>query len=115
MCPDFQGFWAFYGNGIMTVQAMIFEQFEQVARDQEKTIARLSELRVLGCPIMVGLSRKSFLAGMPGEQDARRRLPGSLAAGLFALDQGAFILRVHDVAETMQAILVWQTLRMAMR
>ena len=47
MCPDFQGFWAFYGNGIMTVQAMIFEQFEQVARDQEKTIAPLSDDLVL--------------------------------------------------------------------
>jgi dihydropteroate synthase len=47
---------------------------------------------------------------LTGEEDPRRRLPGSLAAGLFALSRGASILRVHDVAETMQAITVWRTL-----
>jgi acyl carrier protein len=47
MCPDFQGFWAFLRERTMTVQAMIFEQFEQVARDQEKTIAPLSNDLVL--------------------------------------------------------------------
>src|ERR1700722_17360163 len=47
MCPDFQDFPAIPGNATMTVQAMIFEQFEQVARDQEKTIAPLSDDLVL--------------------------------------------------------------------
>ena len=46
----------------------------------------------------------------PAKHDPRRRLPGSLAAGLFALSRGAAILRVHDVAETIQAIKVWQAL-----
>ena len=65
----------------------------------------------LGCPVLVGVSRKSFIGSLSGEQDAKRRLPGSLAAGLAALDRGAQILRVHDVAETRQAIAVWQALR----
>jgi acyl carrier protein len=47
MCPDFQDFLAIPRNATMTVQAMIFEQFEQVARDQEKTIALLSDDLVL--------------------------------------------------------------------
>ena len=70
----------------------------------------MPELGSLGCPILVGVSRKSFLGAVTGEQDPRRRLPGSLAAGLFALSRGAAILRVHDVAETIQAIRVWQAL-----
>ena len=73
-------------------------------------LRRLSELSSLGRPILVGVSRKSFLGAVTAEHDARRRLPGSLAAGLFALSRGAAILRVHDVSETIQAIKVWQTL-----
>jgi dihydropteroate synthase len=73
-------------------------------------LRRLPELASLGYPILVGVSRKSFLAGVTEEADPRRRLPGSLAAGLFALSRGAIILRVHDVAETIQALRVWQAL-----
>jgi dihydropteroate synthase len=73
-------------------------------------LRRLRELAPLGCPILVGVSRKSFMAGITGEADPRHRLPGSLAAGLFALLQGAAILRVHDVAETVQALRIWQAL-----
>lgn len=73
-------------------------------------LRRLDELTSLGHPVLVGVSRKSFLAGVTSEADPRRRLPGSLAAGLFALARGATILRVHDVAETVQAINVWRAL-----
>ncbi len=73
-------------------------------------LRRLPALASLGYPIMVGVSRKSFMAGIINEADPRRRFPGSLAAGLFALSRGAAILRVHDVAETIQAIAVWQNL-----
>jgi dihydropteroate synthase len=73
-------------------------------------LRRLPELASLGYPILVGVSRKSFMAEVTKEADPRRRLPGSLAAGLFALSRGAAILRVHDVAETIQAIAVWQVL-----
>ena len=75
-------------------------------------LRRLPVLAGLGYPILVGVSRKSFMAGITWEADPRRRLPGSLAAGLFALSRGAAILRVHDVAETIQAIAVWQKLVM---
>ena len=70
----------------------------------------LGILHDLGCPIVVGVSRKSFIGRVAGETDAAHRFPGSLAAGLWALGQGAQILRVHDGAETAQALAVWRRL-----
>ncbi len=70
-------------------------------------LAALSTLRL---PIVVGASRKGFIGQLTGVPDARRRDPGSLAAGLFALSQGAVILRVHDVPGTVQALKVWAAL-----
>jgi dihydropteroate synthase len=84
--------------------------FAKTAEQSVELLRRLPELVQLGFPIVVGVSRKSFLGALAGEGDPHRRLPGSLAAGLFALSQGASILRVHDVAETMQAITVWRAL-----
>ena len=71
----------------------------------------LDSFTALGFPVLIGVSRKSFIGRLSGEADAARRLPGSLAAGLFALSRGARILRVHDVRETAQAIRIWQALR----
>lgn len=62
--------------------------------------------RALKCPVVVGASRKSFIGRMSRGEDARHRLPGSLAAALHGVSQGARILRVHDVAETRQALAV---------
>jgi dihydropteroate synthase len=84
--------------------------FAKTAEQSVELLRRLPELGALGRPILVGVSRKSFLGAVSGERDPRHRLPGSLAAGLFALTRGASILRVHDVPETIQAIRVWQTL-----
>jgi dihydropteroate synthase len=70
----------------------------------------LPEVVSLGYPVLVGLSRKSFIGALAEEPEADRRLGGSLAAGLFAVLRGASILRVHDVRETVQALRVWQTL-----
>lgn len=84
--------------------------FAKTAEQSLELLRRLPELASLGRPILVGVSRKSFLASVTGVRDPRRRLPGSLAAGLFALSRGASILRVHDVPETIQAIRVWQAL-----
>jgi dihydropteroate synthase len=64
----------------------------------------------LGHPILIGLSRKGFIGAATGEPDPAKRVPGSIAAGLFALSQGAQMLRVHDVAETVQASKIWQAL-----
>jgi dihydropteroate synthase len=64
----------------------------------------------LGCALAVGASRKSFIGRLSRAEPAGRRLPGSLAAALHATAQGAQIVRVHDVAETRQALAVAQRL-----
>lgn len=74
----------------------------------EALLARLSLLLNLGCRVLVGVSRKGFVGRIAGVSDPRARLPGSLAAGLAAVLGGASILRVHDVAETVQALKVWR-------
>lgn len=84
--------------------------FAKQAEHSVALLRRLPELAVLGYPILVGVSRKSFLGRISGEAEASRRLPASLAAALFAVYQGAQILRVHDVMETIQALKMWQAL-----
>jgi dihydropteroate synthase len=74
----------------------------------EELLARLPVLLNLGCRLLVGVSRKGFIGRLTGEAVAQRRVAGSVAAGLAALLGGAAILRVHDVAETVQAVRVWQ-------
>ena len=65
----------------------------------------------LGCPIVVGASRKRMVGALSGEAPADQRLPGSLALALKAVEQGVQIVRVHDVPETIQALKVWRGLR----
>jgi dihydropteroate synthase len=64
----------------------------------------------LGLPILLGVSRKSFIGRLAGGAAPVERLPGSLAAGLHALAAGVAMLRVHDVAAMQQAATVWQAL-----
>ena len=71
----------------------------------------LALLHGLGCPIMVGASRKRMIGALSAEAPADERLPGSIALALKAADQGAQLLRVHDVPETVQALRVWRGLR----
>jgi dihydropteroate synthase len=73
-------------------------------------LARLGLLHALGCGVLVGVSRKSSIGRLSGGVAADQRLPGSLAGALQALRQGVQILRVHDVAETKQAVAVWQAI-----
>jgi dihydropteroate synthase len=73
-------------------------------------LRRLDVLLDLGYPLLVGVSRKGFIGGLSGENNAAARAPGSIAAGLWAISQGASILRVHDVAQTVQAVRVWRGL-----
>jgi len=70
-------------------------------------LKRLPELAALGVPLAVGWSRKSSLGHITG-RGAGERLAGSLAAALLGLLGGARILRVHDVKETRDAVLMWQ-------
>jgi dihydropteroate synthase len=78
-------------------------------------LRRLPDLAALGRPLLVGASRKSFLARAAERRDGPppppdRRLGGSLAAAAWAAHLGAAILRVHDVAETVQLLDVWQAI-----
>ncbi len=75
-------------------------------------LARLDQLKVFGLPLLVGASRKRFIDKVsPAPPD--RRLGGSLAAHLLAVADGAAIIRVHDVAETVQALKVAAAIRSA--
>ena len=65
----------------------------------------------LGCPIVVGASRKRTIGALSGEAHADRRLGGSIALALKAVEQGVQIVRVHEVLETVQALKVWRGLR----
>ncbi|MCL6740419.1 dihydropteroate synthase [Sphingomonas sp. RB56-2] len=68
-------------------------------------------LHGLGCPILFGASRKRMIGALANEAPADRRLGGSLALALKAVEQGAQIVRVHDVPETVQALKIWRGLR----
>lgn len=63
----------------------------------------------LGPPVMLGLSRKSFIANLSAGEPADERIPGSLAAMLWGLSQGVRIYRVHDVKEALQAYKVFSS------
>ena len=71
-------------------------------------IEALPILAGIGCPILLGASRKRFIGTLSGVEAAEDRLAGSLAVALAGVARGAAILRVHDVAETIQALAVWQ-------
>lgn len=65
----------------------------------------------LGVKLCLGASRKSFIGGVTGENIAAGRVPGSIAAALAGAARGAQILRVHDVAETVQALQTFRAIR----
>jgi len=69
-------------------------------------LRRLVELRSVGHPICVGVSRKSFIGKVTGRERAEERLPGSLGAEAIAVFNGAHIIRTHNVAETREAVRV---------
>lgn len=87
--------------------------FAKTAAQNLELLRALPRLAALGFPLVVGVSRKGFIGTYGREPDPLRRAPGSIAAGLFAAAQGAAVLRVHDVAETVQALNVWRALSAA--
>jgi len=68
-------------------------------------LRRLDEIVALGRPVVIGTSRKSFLGKLTGRPE-RERLPGTIATNVVALERGARIFRVHDVAEVAEALMV---------
>ncbi|KYH00585.1 dihydropteroate synthase [Bradyrhizobium sp. DOA1] len=79
--------------------------FGKTAEQSMIALARLRELDMFGLPILVGASRKRFIASV-SPSEPKERLAGSLAAHLIAAQRGARIIRTHDVAETLQALRV---------
>ena len=65
----------------------------------------------LGCPVMLGASRKRMIGALSNEAPATERLGGSIALALKGIEAGMQVLRVHDVAETVQALRVWRGLK----
>jgi dihydropteroate synthase len=88
--------------------------FNKSARQSLELLARLAELRSEGVPIVVGPSRKSFIASVDGAPP-EHRLGGTIAACLFAAKQGAAVLRVHDTQPVRQAFALWQAAAAAHR
>jgi dihydropteroate synthase len=74
-------------------------------------LAALPDLQRLGVPVLLGVSRKSFIGALSRQEPPEQRLGGSLAAALAGLESGVKILRVHDVAETVQAVAVWHAIK----
>jgi dihydropteroate synthase len=71
-------------------------------------LAQFQRFTELGVPLMAGLSRKKTIGELTGRSDPRDRVHGSVAAALIAAQRGATLLRVHDVAATVDALAVWQ-------
>lgn len=72
-------------------------------------LARLGELRCLGRPVLLGVSRKSFIGRLLGAEVADR-VPAGLACSLWAAGAGAGIFRTHDVAPTVSALRMWEAI-----
>ena len=74
-------------------------------------INNLSVYHAIGCPLLFGASRKRMIGALSNEAPAEARLGGSVFLAMKAIEQGAHVVRVHDAAETVQAIQVWRGLR----
>ena len=112
--------------GYLIAQAVVLEasgvERERIALDPGfgfgKTLGHniallrgLPRLAAFGYPILVGVSRKRFIGELTGVDEPAARISGSIAAACYAAEHGADILRVHDVAETVQALRVTAALR----
>lgn len=114
-----------YANVLLDVydfleEKLLLAESAGIARDQVildpgigfgKTLAHnlaliggISLFHGLGCPLLLGASRKRFIGTLSGEDRADRRVPGSVAVALAGAAQGVQFLRVHDITETRQAL-----------
>ena len=87
--------------------------FGKTAEQNFELLARLSELQGIGQPVLVGLSRKSMISSVL-DRLPEQRMVASVALALMAVERGARIVRVHDVAATFDALSMWQTMRCAL-
>jgi dihydropteroate synthase len=96
--------------------------FGKTVQQNFTLLARQSELLALGFPILAGWSRKSSLAAVTqtslsavASMDVQERMVPSVAAALLAVQNGASIVRVHDVRQTVQALKVWAAMQAVAR
>ena len=85
--------------------------FGKAVRHSLALLNGLSLFHGLGCAIVLGASRKRVIGALSNEAPVEERLGGSIALALAGIAQGVQIVRVHDVAETVQAIRIWRGLR----
>ncbi|MEG1968728.1 MAG: dihydropteroate synthase [Burkholderiaceae bacterium] len=83
--------------------------FGKTPEQNFRLVARAADFAALGCPLLIGLSRKSSLGAATG-RDVQDRLAASLAGALMAVQHGARVVRVHDVAATVDALKVWRAI-----
>lgn len=86
---------------------------KHMTRHNLPLLAHLDQLTALGFPVLLGVSRKSFIGAVDGGAAADQRLGGSLAAALWGVRAGVRAVRVHDVRETAQALKVWAAIQSA--
>jgi dihydropteroate synthase len=85
--------------------------FGKNLQDNLTLLKNMALFHSLGVPILVGVSRKSFISKISGESDPSKRLAGSLSAAQINLDQAVQIIRVHDIEETKQMVGVWAAIK----
>ena len=85
--------------------------FGKSLQDNLALLNGLAMFHGLGCPVMLGASRKRMIGALANEAPADQRLGGSIALALKGAEAGIQLLRVHDVPETVQALRVWRGLR----
>ena len=84
--------------------------FGKTVNHNLEVLKNLPKFKAMGFPMLLGVSRKSFISTISKQEPADQRLPGSLAGALWGLEHGVDILRVHDVKETIQAVSVYQAI-----
>ncbi len=75
-----------------------------------RILSGIDAFHALGVPLLLGVSRKSFIAKIDRDTPPKDRVAGSIAAAIAGWDRGVQMFRVHDVAETRQALAVWQAI-----
>lgn len=83
---------------------------KHMTRHNLPLLAAMDRVVALGFPVLLGVSRKSFIGALDPGASAEGRLGGSIAAGLAGVAAGVAALRVHDVRETVQAVRVWEAI-----
>lgn len=81
--------------------------FGKTVDHNTRLLGRLGVFLGLGCAVLLGVSRKTFIGRLSAGEPPKERLAGSLAAALAGVGEGARIVRVHDVPETLQALRIW--------